>query len=739
MHDLTGQDIGRYHILEPLGEGGMAKVYKAYDTHLENEVAVKVIRTDQLAPALLERTNKRFEREAKEVAKLSHPNIVRVIDYGEHEGTPYLVMQYLHGGTMKQLMGKPIPYQKAAALLVPIARALEYAHQHKMVHRDVKPSNILITDSGEPMLTDFGIVKMLDVQDGATLTGTGVGLGTPEYMAPEQWVGEFSPAVDQYSLGVVLFELITGRRPYNADTPAAVLLKQAADPLPRPGNFVSGLPDEVEHVILKALAKNPVDRYVNMGELANALVRLERGVGREPEPTLIAGVPAVPTALKPEPAAAVAEEGATIIEVMPPAMQLPPKKPAEVKPIKAAKQPKPPAQRKKLWLILLGGGGLLVVLAVILGITQGWFSPAAQPTTAAVAVPTMEPIVQSPTQAAPTAKPTSEAPAAAATTAVPAGPRMKVCMVTDAGGIDDKSFNANTWSGIQAAQAKLNIEGRVVQSNDVGDFEKNINIFIDGGCGLIVGTGWQISEAMNAAAARNPKVLFTGVDFEFNPSLPNTVGQLYQSDEAAFLAGYLAAGMSQTNKVGVYGGLNIGTVTVFMDGFARGVEYYNQQHNTKVYVIGWNTSTQTGLMAETFTDTAIGKQIAEQLIEQGADVILPVAGNVGFGSLDAIWPHSGKVWFIGVDSDWAQNQPQYAPYILTSVLKRMDVTTYAVIEGIWSGNFTNSTYIGTLANSGVGIAAPNPAVPNDLLIELEQVKADIIAGKIKLSPTYKLK
>jgi len=616
---------------------------------------------------------------------------------------------------------------------------LEYAHQHKMVHRDVKPSNILITDSGEPMLTDFGIVKMLDVQDGATLTGTGVGLGTPEYMAPEQWVGEFSAAVDQYSLGVVLFELITGRRPYNADTPAAVLLKQAADPLPRPGSFVEGLPDEVEHVILKALAKNPADRYANMGELANALVRLERLQDKEAEPTLIAEVPALPKLHKPELKAVTAEEGATIIEAIPPIMKVPPKQPAVVKPIPAFKQPKPPAQRKKLLPFLLGGAGLLLVIAlVILGLMNDWFIPAVQPTQIADAVPTLEPVAASPTQASPTEKPTSNAPAAAATT-IPAEPRLKVCMVTDTGGIDDKSFNASTWSGIQAAQAKLNIEARVVQSNDVAEFEKNINNFISSGCGLIVGTGYQLSEAMNTAAAKNPKVAFTGVDFEFNPSLPNTVGQVYQSDEAAFLAGYLAAGMSQTNKVGVYGGLNIGVVTIFMDGFARGVEYYNQQHNTKVYVIGWNTSTQTGLMAETFIDTAVGKQIANQMIEQGADVIFPVAGTVGFGSLDAIWPHSGKVWFIGVDSDWAQSQPQYAPYILTSVLKNMDVSTYTVIEGIWSGNFPTSPYIGTLANNGVGIAPPNSAVPGDLLKELEQVKMDIISGKIKLSSSYKMK
>ena len=179
MPDLAGQIIGRYQILAPLGEGGMATVYKALDTHLDCEVAVKVIRVDQLAPAVLEKALKRFEREAKEVAKLNHPNIVRVMDYGEHEGIPYLVMPYLHGGTLKQKMGSPIPYQKAVLLLEPIARALEYAHQRKMIHRDVKPANILIADSGDVMLSDFGIAKILDLEGGQTLTGTGMGIGTP--------------------------------------------------------------------------------------------------------------------------------------------------------------------------------------------------------------------------------------------------------------------------------------------------------------------------------------------------------------------------------------------------------------------------------------------------------------------------------------------------------------------------------------------------------------------------------
>jgi hypothetical protein len=167
-----------------------------------------------------------------------------------------------------------MPYQQAARLLAPIADALQYAHSHNVVHRDVKPSNILITESGQPMLTDFGIAKILDLEGGQTLTGTGVGIGTPEYMAPEQWTGSITPAVDIYSLGVVFYELVTGHKPYTADTPAAVLLNQATEPLPRPSSFIPGLPEQVEQVIYKALAKKPKDRYPLMQEFETALQML---------------------------------------------------------------------------------------------------------------------------------------------------------------------------------------------------------------------------------------------------------------------------------------------------------------------------------------------------------------------------------------------------------------------------------------------------------------------------------
>ena len=276
MDDLIGQSLGRYHIIEKLGEGGMAVVYKAYDTRLERDVALKVIRKDAFPLNKIERMLKRFEREAKSMAKLSHANIVKVLDYGEHDGNPYFVMELVPGGTLNERLGSPIPWQQALNLVEPVASALAYAHGEGILHRDVKPANILITKTGEPVLTDFGIAKLLESDEGNTLTGTGVGVGTPEYMAPEQGMGkELDGRADIYALGIVLFELVTGHKPYSADTPLAVILKQVHDPLPEPRGFVPGLPVAMEKMLYKALAKNPEDRYQSMDEFLLAMQKMQ--------------------------------------------------------------------------------------------------------------------------------------------------------------------------------------------------------------------------------------------------------------------------------------------------------------------------------------------------------------------------------------------------------------------------------------------------------------------------------
>ncbi len=274
MASLIGKSLGRYQIVEQLGEGGMAQVYKACDTILDRFVAIKIIRQDALLPQMRDQMMKRFEIEARALAKLSHPNIVPVFDYGEFEGAPYLVMQYIPGGVLNLKRSKPMPWREAVQILLPIAQALTYAHEQNIIHRDIKPSNILMTGKGVPMLSDFGIAKILESTGGATLTGAGMTIGTPEYMAPEQWLGQAGPLSDLYSLGVVLYELVTGRKPYMADTPVAIMLKQVNDPLPSPRLFLPDLPGELEVLLLKSLAKKPEDRYHNMAEFEAGLEKL---------------------------------------------------------------------------------------------------------------------------------------------------------------------------------------------------------------------------------------------------------------------------------------------------------------------------------------------------------------------------------------------------------------------------------------------------------------------------------
>jgi serine/threonine protein kinase len=278
MASLVGREFGRYRVLEKLGEGGMATVYKALDVRLDRMVALKVIRMDRDSSGDF---IKRFEREAKALAKLSHPNIVHVNEYGEFEGTPFIVMDYVPYGTLKQRMGKPILWVDAIRFLIPIAQALDYAHQHNVIHRDVKPANILITENGSPMLSDFGLAKILEGGFAADLSGSGVaGIGTPEYMAPEQVMGKPADGrADMYALAIVLYEMITGCIPFKADTPIAIGFKQCYDPVPDPKTWAGDIPAGVEHVIIKALAKDPARRFPDMATFTRALQGLVQSGG----------------------------------------------------------------------------------------------------------------------------------------------------------------------------------------------------------------------------------------------------------------------------------------------------------------------------------------------------------------------------------------------------------------------------------------------------------------------------
>jgi serine/threonine protein kinase len=273
--DFKGRLIGDYKITESLGSGGMAVIYKALDTRSGKLVAVKFLR-----PAIsnLELAVQRFEQEAKALTRLSHPDIVQLIDYGHHEGWPYLVMEYLSGGTLKQKTGKPISWQRSSELLAPIARALNYAHKNGITHRDVKPSNILLGQDDHARLSDFGVAKLTGGDETTVdLTGTGFGVGTPDYMAPEQFDGNSEVGVDIYAFGVVFYELITGRKPYTSATPSGLILKKHTESPLTPSQLVRDLPPEVEIFLLKILQIDPKKRYKSMEEVSSIVTRFSDG------------------------------------------------------------------------------------------------------------------------------------------------------------------------------------------------------------------------------------------------------------------------------------------------------------------------------------------------------------------------------------------------------------------------------------------------------------------------------
>lgn len=275
MDNPRGLRLGNYELLEKLGEGGMAVVYKAHDPVLERTVAIKLIKGKTGSG----KEKSRFEREAKALGQLNHPNIVKVLDYGEQDGSPFLVMEYVAGGrTLRSLLSQPMPYTEAASLLLPIARALAYAHENRIVHRDVKPSNILIDENNQLKLADFGIVKFLEVEETHDTTGTSVGIGTPEYMAPEQGTSKtIDERADIYSFGVLFYEALTGKKPFVVDTPMEALLKKLEEEPVDPKVFAPSLPEAVRRVVLKSIARKPEDRYQKMGELIQGMEELAKG------------------------------------------------------------------------------------------------------------------------------------------------------------------------------------------------------------------------------------------------------------------------------------------------------------------------------------------------------------------------------------------------------------------------------------------------------------------------------
>ena len=338
---------------------------------------------------------------------------------------------------------------------------------------------------------------------------------------------------------------------------------------------------------------------------------------------------------------------------------------------------------------------------------------------------------------APATTSTTTGTTAAATTA--AAIDFKACIVSDAGGFDDKSFNQLSFAGVQQATKDLGAQFKSAQSSGATDYAPNLQAMASENCNLIFSVGFNLSADTVTAALANPTIDYALIDdaadnnFDGKTDAPNIKPILYDTAQAAFLAGYLAAGYSKVGKVGTFGGQPYPTVTIFMDGFLQGVNYYNQQKGKSVQVVGWDGNDKNGLFTGGFDANDKAKGVAQQVIDQGVDVLLPVGGPIYQSAIAAVKDSGKDIALIGVDADQFNTDTNIQPYILTSIEKKMDISAADATKAAATGAFDPTAYVGTLANGGVDIAPYHnfeSKVDPALTAEVKQLKQDIIDGKV---------
>jgi basic membrane protein A len=308
------------------------------------------------------------------------------------------------------------------------------------------------------------------------------------------------------------------------------------------------------------------------------------------------------------------------------------------------------------------------------------------------------------------------------------------CMVSDQGGFEDKSFNQSGFEGLQKAQSELGVQIKSAESKNASDFAPNLASMKTQNCDLTFTVGYMLADATKAQATANPSDDFAIID-DNSIDLPNVKSLVFKTSDAAFLAGYLAASYSTTGIVATFGGMQIPSVTIFMDGFVDGVAQYNQDSGKTVTVLGWDKASQNGSFTGDFEDQSKGQNTTKNFIDQGADVVMPVAGPVGNGAAAAA-QDAGNVAVVWVDADGFLTAPQYQDIILTSVMKEIGQSVFDTIKASESGTFTNEQYIGTLANGGVGIAPYHnfdSKVSQDVKDKITQLSSDISSGKLKVT------
>ena len=314
----------------------------------------------------------------------------------------------------------------------------------------------------------------------------------------------------------------------------------------------------------------------------------------------------------------------------------------------------------------------------------------------------------------------------------------KACMVSDAGGFDDGSFNQSGFEGLQQAAADLGIDTATAESNGEDQYGPNIEAMVAADCDLIITVGFALSQATVDAALANPDVSFAIVDdwadndFNGETDAPNVKPLTFQTDEAAFLAGYAASSATATGTIATFGGMNFPSVSIFMDGFLAGANAYNTDNGTAVSVLGWDGTD--GAFTGDFSDLSKGQTTTQGFIDQGADVVLPVAGPVGAGAAAAAQA-AGNTWIVGVDADWTVTYPEYTDIIFTSILKNIGTAVYDTIaQGTSDAGLTYTPYVGTLENGGVGLAPfADGTVSADVQAKLQELTDGIIAGTVKVN------
>ncbi|MBC7441601.1 MAG: BMP family ABC transporter substrate-binding protein [Ramlibacter sp.] len=315
------------------------------------------------------------------------------------------------------------------------------------------------------------------------------------------------------------------------------------------------------------------------------------------------------------------------------------------------------------------------------------------------------------------------------------------CIVSDFGGFDDKSFNQSSFEGMTQAADELGVKFQQAESKSEDQYGPNVSSMVDQGCNFVLTVGFALANATRDAAQAAPDTHFALIDSalsndDFSPlTLDNVKPVLYDTAQAAFLAGYLAAGTTKTGTVATYGGQQFPSVTIFMDGFVDGVAYHNEQKGTDVKVLGWDKAAQAGTFAGSFDDISAGKTLSQGFIDADADIILPVAGPLFQGTAQAIQDSGKDVAIIGVDSDLFETAPEFSKLYLTSVLKQMTDATKKIVVDDGNGEFSADPYVGTLKNKGVDIAPLHDwesKVDPALMTEVEALKADIISGKLKV-------